>query len=45
MFEVSRDGQRFLLNRQGRGDESGDLVVVQNFLTELRNIMRGAHPR
>jgi Tol biopolymer transport system component len=45
MFEVSRDGQRFLLNRQGRGDESGDLVVVQNFLTELRNIMRGARPR
>jgi len=45
MFEVSRDGQRFLLNRQGRGDESGDLVVVQNFLTELRTIMRGARPR
>jgi Tol biopolymer transport system component/tRNA A-37 threonylcarbamoyl transferase component Bud32 len=45
MFEVSRDGQRFLLNRQGRGDESGNLVVVQNFLTELRSIMRGAPPR
>ncbi len=37
MFEVSRDGRRFLLVRQGAaGDVSGDLVVVQNFFNELR---------
>jgi serine/threonine-protein kinase len=36
MFEVSRDGRRYLLVRQGGGDESGDLVIVQNFFRELR---------
>jgi len=36
MFELSRDGRRFLMVRQGAGDKSGDLVVVQNFFTELK---------
>ncbi len=36
MFELSRDGRRFLINTQGTGDKSGDLVVVENFITELR---------
>jgi serine/threonine-protein kinase len=36
MFDVSRDGRRFLLNTQGAGDETGDLVIVENFITELR---------
>ena len=36
MFELSRDGRRFLMVRQGAGDKSGDLVVVQNFFQELR---------
>jgi serine/threonine-protein kinase len=36
MFALSRDGRRFLMVRQGAGDQSGDLVVVQNFFQELR---------
>jgi eukaryotic-like serine/threonine-protein kinase len=36
LFDVSRDGRRFLLNAQGAGDKSGDLVIVENFITELR---------
>jgi serine/threonine-protein kinase len=36
MFEVSADGRRFLISTQGRGDQTGDLVIVQNFITELR---------
>jgi serine/threonine-protein kinase len=41
MFGLSRDGRRFLMVRQGAGDKSGDLVVVQNFFTEL-NAATGA---
>ena len=36
LFDLSRDGQRFLINTQGIGDRSGDLVIVENFITELR---------
>jgi len=36
MFDISRDGRRFLINTQGTGDKSGDLVIVENFITELR---------
>jgi serine/threonine-protein kinase len=36
MFEMSPDGSRFLMVRQGAGDQSGHFVVVQNFFTELR---------
>ncbi len=36
MFDLSRDGRRFLINTQGMGDKSGDLVIVENFITELR---------
>lgn len=36
MFELSRDGRRFLMVRQGAGDKSGDLVIVQNFFKEIR---------
>ena len=40
MFDPSRDGRRFLLVRRGSGDMSGDLVIVQNFLTELRTALK-----
>ena len=40
MFEVTPDGRRFLLVTQGQGDKSGDLVVVQNFFTELRAALK-----
>jgi eukaryotic-like serine/threonine-protein kinase len=36
MFDISRDGRRFLINTAGEGDRSGDLVIVENFVTELR---------
>ena len=36
LFDISRDGRRFLINTQGTGDKSGDLVIVENFITELR---------
>ena len=36
MFEVARDGRRFLVSVDGSEDMSGDLVVVQNFIVELR---------
>ena len=36
MFEPALNGRRFLLMRQGSGDLSGNLVVVQNFASELR---------
>jgi Tol biopolymer transport system component len=41
MFEPGVDGRRFLLMRQGSGDLSGNLVVVQNFVTELRAALAG----
>jgi eukaryotic-like serine/threonine-protein kinase len=36
MFELGADGRRFLSVRQGAGDKSGNLIVVQNFFQELR---------
>ena len=36
LFDIARDGRRFLINTQGMGDKSGDLVIVENFITELR---------
>jgi len=36
MFEVSRDGRRFLVSVDGSEDKTGNLVVVQNFIVELR---------
>jgi tRNA A-37 threonylcarbamoyl transferase component Bud32 len=36
LFELSRDGRRFLINTAGTGDRSGNLVIVENFITELR---------
>jgi GTPase involved in cell partitioning and DNA repair len=39
IFDLSRDGQRFLINTQGIGDRSGDLVIVENFMTELRTAL------
>jgi Tol biopolymer transport system component/tRNA A-37 threonylcarbamoyl transferase component Bud32 len=38
MLEISPDGRRFLMVLQGRGDQSGDLVLVQNFFQVLRAI-------
>ena len=38
MLEMSPDGRRFLMVVQGRGDQSGDLVLVQNFFQVLRGI-------
>ena len=40
MFDVSPDGRRFLVVRQGKGDVSGDLVVVLNFAAELRAALK-----
>ena len=40
MFDASADGRRFLIVRQGTGDQSGDLVIVLNFVTELRAALR-----
>jgi len=41
MFEVSPDGRRFLVDATMGGDHSGNLVVVQNFVTELRAALAG----
>ena len=42
MFEMGRDGRRFMLVRQGSaGDLSGDLVIVQNIQEELRATAAG----
>jgi hypothetical protein len=42
MFEISRDGRRFMVVRQGSaGDLSGDLVIVQNIQEELRATTNG----
>ena len=43
MFEPGVNGRRFLLMRQGSGDLSGNLVVVQNFVTELRAALAGSN--
>jgi len=39
MFEVSRDGRRFLLSVNANNDMSGDLVVMQNFIGRLREVL------
>ena len=40
MFDISRDGRRFLLSTTlSGGDQSGALVIVENFLTELRTAL------
>ena len=37
LFEVTPDGQRFLMSRaQGQGDLTGDLILVRNWFDELR---------
>ena len=36
MMAVSRDGRRFLVSTSHGADQTGDLVIVENFLTELR---------
>lgn len=41
MFEVGPDGRRFLMVWQGSGDQSEDLVIVQNFLEEVRGVLDG----
>jgi len=43
MLEPGSNGRRFLLMRQGSGDLSGNLVVVQNFVTELRAALAGSN--
>ncbi len=35
-WDISPDGQRFIVIRSRRSDESGQLVVVENFFEELR---------
>ncbi len=39
-FDVSRDGQRFLMIRpsQSSADASADLLLVQNFAEELKRL-------
>jgi hypothetical protein len=39
MFGVSRDGRRFLLSVNAYDDVSGNLVVVQNFIVQLRKAL------
>jgi serine/threonine-protein kinase len=36
MFDVSPDAQRFMVSVQENDDETGNLVVVHNFIAELR---------
>jgi eukaryotic-like serine/threonine-protein kinase len=44
MFSAQGDGHRFLFSATARGDVSGDMVIVQNFVTELRAALAaGAH--
>ena len=44
MFDISRDGRRFLINTAGEGDRSGNLVIVENFITELRAALAAGNP-
>jgi len=39
LYDVAPDGRFVMLERAGSGDISGDLVIVQNFLEELREKM------
>ena len=43
MFEPALNGRRFLMMRQGSGDLSGNLVVVQSFASELRAALAGSN--
>ena len=36
LYDVAPDGRFVMLERAGTGDISGDLVIVQNFLEELK---------
>ena len=36
MYAVAPDGRFLVIEREGTGDVSGDLVIVQNFFEELR---------
>ncbi len=36
LYDITPDGNRFVMIRQGEGDVSGDLVVVLNFFEELK---------
>ncbi len=36
LFDVAPDGQHFYLLRQAGGDQSGDLIIVQNLFEELK---------
>ena len=38
-YDVSPNGQRFLMIKEGGGNASGHLVVVQNWLEELRRLV------
>jgi len=40
MYDVSRDGQTFLLLRRERADTENDPVVVFNWMTEVERLMR-----
>ncbi len=40
MFDISTDGRRFLLSTTlSGGDQSGALMIVENFLTQLRTAL------
>ena len=36
MYDVTPDGERFIMIRQGGGDVRGSLILVQNFFEELK---------
>jgi hypothetical protein len=36
MYAVAPDGRFLVVEREGSGDVSGDLVIVQNFFEELK---------
>jgi hypothetical protein len=42
-YDVSADGRRFLMIKQGGGDEAAprNLVVVQNWFEELKRVVPG----
>jgi len=42
MMAVSPDGQRFLFSESEHHDTSGDLIIVQNFVDELRAALAAA---
>jgi eukaryotic-like serine/threonine-protein kinase len=42
LFSVSSDGRRFLFSTTASGDATGELVIVQNFVAELRAALEGS---